>query len=302
MSSVIAPPVICIYRGEHLPTTMEFFEKIDDYLQSREPVTIDFSNCSEITAAAAVITFAKITRFQLAADYFKMKAGHQAIKIILPADREVRNFFRESGFYDAIRPGGMSKLERLLHDINNPFKTSNATEADIQAVIKHLRNRLGTLPGRLISALSEAYLNIGHHAYDHDIIEELQGRWWQYTSSIKSDGTFSVIIYDTGKGIPKSLGRKYTDEGNRYSHIENLVIEYAMIRGNSRYPKNLGRGNGFSNIKQPVDVNKEAKHLLIASGKGSVTYKNQQIIKSEMLTNHTYGGTLIEWCFDGDMK
>jgi hypothetical protein len=301
MRSAVAPQHICIYRGEYLPATMKFFHEIEDFIKAREPVLIDFSDCASISAAAAVMTFAKITRYQLIADSVGMKLGHQAIKIQLPTDKDVRNFFRITGFYDAIRAGGKNKLERLWNDTHNPFKTSNAVQPDIPALIKHLKTRLGKVPGRLMSALSEGYLNINHHAYESSLTEELYGRWWQYTTSLKPNGTFSVVLYDAGIGIPGSLENKIR-ETRWYSATDNQVIEFAMKKGNSRYPDNLGRGNGFNNIKQPVDVNKEAKHLLIASGKGSVTYKDQKIVTSEVLTNYGYGGTLIEWCFDGEMK
>ena len=301
MRSVVAPDHVCIYKNDHLSDTMKFFHEIEDFIKNREPVIIDFSGCASMTAAAAVMTFAKITRYQLMADNAAMKSGHQALKIQLPSDKAVRDFFRSTGFYDAIRPGGRSKLERLWNDIHNPFKTSNSVAPDIPTLLKHLKARLGKVPGRLMSALGEGYLNINHHAYSKELADDLYGRWWQYTTSVKSNGTFSVILYDAGMGIPASLEQKIR-ENRWYSATDNQIIEYAMTRGNTRLPDNLGRGNGFNNIKQPVDVNKQAKHLFIASGRGMVTYQDQQIVNSEVLTNYRYGGTLIEWCFDGDMK
>lgn len=302
MRMALAPENICIYRGEFLPDTMQFFHELDMYHSDYEPITVDFSKCKSISAAAAVIIFAKITRCQLTADHVGQRLGHQGIKIVLPVAKDVRSFYRESGFYDAIKPGGKNKLERLWNDIHNPFKTSNNTEADLSALLKHLKSRLGKVPDKLMSALSEAYLNIDHHAYNTDVIDDLQGRWWQYTSGIKADGTFSIVLYDMGVGIPYSIRPKYLAQGHRYSHMDNVVIEYAMVRGNTRYGVNQGRGNGFSNIKKPMDINQDAKYLLVASGKGSVKYKDQKIVSSEMVTDYSYGGTLIEWCFDGEFK
>jgi hypothetical protein len=300
MKSAVAPPNICIYRGEHLQATMSFFEEIEEAIRLRSPVMIDFSQCQSINAAAAVITFAKITRYQLIADYVGMPNGHQSLKIQLPNDKNVRAFFRSTGFHEAIRPGGKAKLKRLWDDEDNPFKISNSAEPDLPALIRHLKKRLGKVPGKLMSALSEGYLNINHHAYPRDLIEDLFGRWWQYTSSIRPNGTFSVVLYDCGIGIPLSLDGKLSRE--KKWHTDNFAIEYAMEKGNSRHADNHGRGNGFHNIKKPVDINKEAKHLFIASGKGTVIYKDQKIDKSEMYPNYSFGGTLIEWCFDGEDK
>lgn len=300
MRSAVAPQHICIYREEYLHATMEFFEQIEEAIRNREPVLVDFYGCLSINAAAAVMTFAKITRYQLIADSIAMPSGHQALKVRLPENKTVRDFFRNTGFHDAIRPGGKSKLKRLWDDVNNPFKTSNSSDPNIPALIKHLKCRLGKVPGKLMSALSEGYLNINHHAYEADLIPDLYGRWWQYTSSIKPNGTFSVVLYDSGIGIPKSLESKILRDRSWYT--DNAVIEYAMEKGNTRYGDNFGRGNGFSNIKQPVDINRQARYLFIASGKGTVTYKDQQITQSEYHPNYGFGGTLIEWCFDGEMK
>lgn len=302
MRVALAPENICIYRNELLPDTMQFFHDIDQYHRDYQAIIVDFAKCKSISAAAAVITFAKITRCQLTADHIGQALGHQGIKINLPEDKKAKNLFRQTGFYDAIKPGGINKLDRLWKDIHNPFKTSNSTENDISDLLKHLKNRLGKIPEKLMSALSEGYLNIDHHAYHQNVINDLQGRWWQYTSSVKIDGTFSVVLYDMGVGIPFSIRPKYIAQGHRYGHMDNVVIEYAMVRGHTRYDINQGRGNGFSNIKKPMDINQEAKYLLVASGKGAVKYKSQEIVSSELVTDYGYGGTLIEWCFDGELK
>ena len=300
MKLAVAPTNICVYRGEYLHATMDFFEKIEEAIRLRSPIRIDFSQCETINAAAAVMTFAKITRYQLIADFIGIAKGHQSLEIQLPQDKKVRAFFRNTGFHDAIRPGGKAKLKRLWDDEGNPFKTSNSAEPDLQALIKHLKNRLGNVPDKLMSALTEGYLNINHHAYDRDLIDDLFGRWWQYTSSVRPNGTFSVVLYDSGIGIPRSLEHKLAREVVWYT--DNQVIEYAMQKGSTRYGDHHGRGNGFHNIKKPVDINKQARHLFIASGRGTVTYKDQRIDQSEMHQNYGFGGTLIEWCFDGELK
>ncbi|EED42719.1 hypothetical protein EBI_27065 [Enterocytozoon bieneusi H348] len=63
-----------------------------------------------------------------------------------------------------------------------------------------------------------------------------------------------------GVGISETIGRKYVQEGGSALHQDNRIIEYAMIRGKTRYANDQGRGNGFTNIKKPVDINQKAKH------------------------------------------
>jgi hypothetical protein len=295
---VKSPDHICLYRTEYANETMEFLTKIDSFHYERKEFCIDFSNCLSISAAAAVVTFAKITRCQLMADSTYDNVSHQSIKIILPLEKVAKRLFVSSGFFDAIRPGGIKKIERLWEDVNNPFKTSNCTDNEIASVIKQLRSRLGSVPDRLVSALSEGYLNIRHHAYAPGTSSDIDGRWWQYVAFNNLKNTLSVVLYDMGVGISETIGRKYVQEGGSALHQDNRIIEYAMIRGKTRYANDQGRGNGFTNIKKPVDINQKAKHLLVCSGKGIVKYSNQEIISSDTLANNSFGGTLIEWCFE----
>lgn len=302
MRVVRSPDHICLYRTEYANETMDFLTKIDSFHYERSEFCIDFSRCLSISAAAAVVTFAKITRCQLMADSSYQKVTHQSIRIILPADKSVKKLFVSSGFFDAIKPGGIKKIDRLWEEINNPFKTSNCTDNEIASVIKQLRARLGSVPDRLVSALSEGYLNIRHHAYAPETSDDIDGRWWQYVASNSTKNTLSVVLYDMGLGIAGTIGKKYIEEGGSIHHHDNRIIEYAMIRGKTRYANDQGRGNGFTNIKKPVDINNKAKHLLICSGKGMVKYSNQEIISSDTLANNSFGGTLIEWCFErGDL-
>ncbi|MDC6663185.1 hypothetical protein N4Q66_27065, partial [Leclercia adecarboxylata] len=68
--------------------------------------------------------------------------------------------------------------------------------------------------------------------------------------------------------------------------------------GKTRHSNDEGRGNGFTNIKQPMDMNASAKHLLVCSGRGIVKYKNQKIASSDCMSNSNFGGTLVEWNFE----
>lgn len=299
MRVVKSPDHICLYRAEHANETMDFLTKIDNFHYERKEFCIDFSSCLSVSAAAAVMTFAKITRCQIMADSGYANVSHQSIKILFPKDKSAKKLFVSSGFFDAIKPGGIKKLDKIWSDIKNPFKSSNCTENEIASVIKQLKYRLGDVPERLVSALSEGYLNIRHHAYENETFGEISGRWWQYVASNKIKNTITVVLYDMGVGVPRTIRNKFLSDGGSPNHADNKIIEYAMIRGKTRLGSDQGRGNGFTNIKKPVDINEKAKHLLVCSGKGVVKYSNQEIISSDSIANNSFGGTLIEWCFDG---
>jgi len=277
---------------------MNFLTEIDSFHIKPRPVVIDFSNCRNISAAAAVMTFAKITRCQILADSHYEGVSHQSIRIILPEDKIAKKLFTSSGMFNAIKPGGMKKLEKLWDDMANPFKTSNDSRGELTNIIKHLRKTLGKVPGRLVAALGEAGLNIRHHAYRDDTHTDIDGRWWLYILHSPQRKTVSVVIYDAGVGIPYSIRDKYFSEGGAPHTPDNKFIEYAMTQGKTRHSNDEGRGNGFTNIKQPMDMNASAKHLLVCSGRGIVKYKNQKIASSDCMSNSNFGGTLVEWNFE----
>lgn len=295
---ILSPEQICLYRAEYSASTMDFLTEIDGFNIIPEPVVIDFSGCKYISAAAAVMTFAKITRCQILADTHHDGVTHQSIQIILPADKVAKKLFTVSGMFNAIKPGGLKKLDKLWSDMENPFKTSNDPNGEMSNVIRHLKKTLGKVPSRLVAALGEAVLNIRHHAYQEFTQQDIDGRWWQYILHNPQRKTVSVVIYDMGIGIAESIKRKYYSEGGSRIAQDNALIEYAMTQGKTRHDNDEGRGNGFTNIKQPMDMNASAKYLLVCSGRGIVKYKDQAIISSDCIVNNVFGGTLIEWNFE----
>lgn len=294
----MAPVHICLYRADYSLRTLEFFRQIDIFHEGYDRCVIDFSQTLSMTAAAAVMAFARITRCQIAADVIGGGVTHQSIKIKYPLEKAVKRLFVSSGFFEAIKPGGLSKLKNLWEDRDNPFKTSNCPDNELSTVIKQLNYRLGSVPERLVSALSEGYLNIRHHAYSTGVHEAIAGRWWQYIVYNKSRGAITLVLYDVGSGVPSTIRNKYHTELGRPQDSDNKIIEYAMIKGKTRHPNDLGRGNGFTNIKKPMDISDKAKHLMVCSGQGVVKYSNQKIISSELISKYNFNGTLIEWCFE----
>lgn len=290
-----APDVLCLYREKYHDETLAFFDELDRSVFSDGLyVELDLSNLQNITAAAALVLFAKITRCQSCLPVGAFLFPDQVVTLILPKDKDVRGKFVDSGLWAAIKPGGQKKLERLWMDWGNPYKTGNDPSKQIEGVIGNLRQSFGVLPNRIIGAIQESYLNIAHHAYEGfkeqgGLHEFMVGRWWQYANYHPKTGKLAIIIYDMGNGIPSTI-----------RSIQNGVsdcscIQYAMKPGVTRF--NIqGRGKGFSDIKRPIDVNASAEYLLVYSGRGEVAYRSgQQSI--EKAYSNSIGGTLLEWAF-----
>ena len=295
---VKAPDVLCLYRLEFHDETLAFLDEIDTLVFNRLVyVEVDFSDVISITAAAALVLFAKITRCQSCLPIGVFRFPDRIISIVPPKSKEVKAKFVQTGLWSAIKPGGQKKLERLWSDWGNPYKTGNDPSSQFEDVIGHLRQGFGVLPKRIVGAIQESYLNIAHHAYelfkqDPGFNEFMLGRWWQYASINKSTGKMAIIIYDMGAGIPETI------RSIQLGVSDCSSIQHAMKPGVTRF--NLqGRGKGFSDIKRPIDSNASAEYLLVYSGKGEVVYKSGQIMNEYAHTN-SIGGTLLEWAFTGE--
>ncbi|WP_022963819.1 hypothetical protein [Halopseudomonas pelagia] len=292
-----APPSVCIYHKNEYKYTASFFDQIDVEVFGRfNYVELDFSETSFISAAAALMVFAKVTRCQCWASHKTFSSPEQIITTILPKDKATRDIIVKNGLWAAIKPGGQRKLDELWKDVRNPYKTGSDPANEITDIIKILQVQCNPLPRHIVSAMQEAYLNIAHHAYEkfknveNPLHEFMIGRWWQYASKNEKEKKITIIIYDTGSGIHDTIGAE-----NFFSRRNSDEVERAMSPGVTRLSIQ-GRGMGFENIKKPVKLNEFPAYLVVYSGKGQVVYKRGEIIdKSE----HSYkiGGTLIEWVF-----
>lgn len=292
-----SPEHLCLYREEYHDKTLAFFDEFDTRVfNNLMYVELDFSHLKSLTASAALVLFAKITRCQscLPAGYFSFP--DKIISMKLPDDKKIKGMFSSTGLWAAIKPGGQKKLDKLWSDWGNSYKTGNDPSRQFEEVISSLHSRVGVLPKRIVAALQESYLNIAHHAYeafkkDPLFNDFMVGRWWQYAHLHPETGRLIIIIYDMGSGIPNTIRSIQGGVSDCSS------IQYAMREGITRFNVQ-GRGKGFEDIKRPIDSNASAEYLLVCSGVGEVGYKGGQIVK-EHSHGYSMGGTLLEWAFSG---
>lgn len=295
--SIVAPQRISLYTPEDYTETMNFFNEFDKQVMVKTNyVELDFSNTDYITAAAALVLFAKVTRCQCCIPVGYFAYANDVISVKLPDDKVARSKFLDTGLWAAIKPGGMKKLNKLWGDWSNPFKTGNNPASELQDIIKQLRKQFDELPLKIVSALQESYLNIAHHAYEGFITDDqpmhpfMAGRWWQYARRNDVTKKMHIVIYDMGSGIPTSI-----NDGHNQMITDCDSIKNAMVSGVTRL-KIQGRGMGFNNIKRPIDINASAEYLVVYSARGQVVYKAGAVVAEINHSSHV-GGTLIEWVF-----
>lgn len=284
---IIAPPdKLCIYDPSHRIPTLNFldlFTKIA--IREKQNIEVDLSNLSDITASAALLLFAETTATQLITN------NADSIRFKLPKDKGLKKQFRDTSLFSALKPGLERKLDNLWKT-NSNFQSGTNPEKCIEPTIRLLENTSREkVPKKLNTAISEAMLNVTHHAYRafRNTPSAIDNRWWQYC--FIKDGRLAFLIYDRGSGIAQ--GVRYAKNTPAVDDCD--LIAAAMSKGFSRF--NIqGRGQGSEDMKKPAQYHKE-DYLAIMSNKGRYLFSSKE--KEPLVQNLAYSfrGTLAEWSF-----
>lgn len=294
MAQITAPDIMCVYRDGLRGITTKFFEKIDAlYLNGTKVIQLDLSKVVHISAAASVIFFAKVNRIQLRSNnlhIFKFKwpnrknnpDGYGSIiktglsKALLAGDASRLNEL--SGYYQsAVEP-----YDQVIKTVSSLYQQAPLTSEQLEL---------------LISAVSEATLNVSHHAYEEkaygqQVLEMGGKRWWQCSWYDAKDNILVFIIYDMGIG----LGRSFQRGDVTFSQMNELnCVLTALTVGQSRF-RNMGRGNGSEDIKRPIGSGcAQSESLLIFTGNAKYSYTSvKETVECEPVDSF-FQGTLIEW-------
>lgn len=299
---LVAPVNFCVYRREYRKDTSKYLSAINRiaYMQKGN-VVIDLSKVEYLSAAAALLLFAIVNRAQLCA--FQQKR-RQTIQPIFPKKKdnpEGHRYIVSSGLSKALVSGTFDKLEGLTKEINLFQSSTNAHEHSSFTSVFLARQAKFTQEQHflLTSAISEAMLNVSHHAYNSPGFSkdvELMGgdRWWQCAWFNPGKDKVVFILCDLGMGITRSITRSYTLPNESPEEIS--AVMGAMTQGVTCTGDN-GRGNGSEDIKRPIgegcDLEKET--LLILTGHTQYYYTSTKPDPICTYVDDELQGTLIEW-------
>ena len=270
------PDNLCVHDHQARDNCIYLLETIRVKSFSENGIHIDLSQLEKMSAAGAVALFAYITSIQISkhANYFTFE---------LPSNRAMRQKFRNSGLWYALKGGGARKLDKLWSS-NNRFKSGYNPDVHLDRTLELLKKQVD-IPHRLQEAINEAVLNIVQHAYK--ATPGSKTRWWQYAFVNKSKTNFIYVICDRGQTIPRSFKNLKLEDPD--------AIIHAMTKGVSSTGK-AWRGKGSRNLQKPVQKEDNDK-LIVLSRNGLYKYVSEsQPIETSMLAYPFYG-TLVAWSF-----
>lgn len=292
-----APSNLCIYTKDAISETTAFLKEIGDTIFLKEQyVELDFTETVRMTAAAALILFARVTICQAQGRSGGFQYPDHIVRLKSAYEMPLYPSFVASGLWLAFTPGAIAKVDGNW--VNTPpLKTGQKAETQTLNALKWIVETIGFQPDKMHRAVQEAFLNIKHHSYSSnpDLPDFFNGRWWQYSYvETKANGhrVLNFLVYDVGSGIPFNVrNSSLVVDASFISDAE--CIEIAMKKGFSTTGIK-GRGKGSEDLKKPTMVTEDRDQLCIWSGHGFVMFQNGTKIESKNISQ-TISGTLIEW-------
>lgn len=294
---IVVDKSLCLYRNSDFSQTMHVLRTINDaaYRFGRS-LEIDLSNTPYVSAAASLLLFAIVNRAQLC-----LRDG-QNIRVTLPTRKGNPDGYRwivSTGLAKALYASTFEKLEELTS--SGRFYQSSVDPYSHHATTAQMLSIRSTSAfsdeqyALLESGISEAMLNVSHHAYDAPMFNELTKklggkRWWQCAWFDQERNRVTFIICDLGMGIPKSF---YGDDLQPF--LQGIKLSEAWTLGATRTGVS-GRGNGSEDIKSPVGVGcTDSETLLILSGHGKYLKSSRDNKVTCDYTEDEVPGTLVQW-------
>mgnify|MGYP001083307835 FL=1 len=291
-----SPDILCVYDETASYQTYQFVKYIEKVIFEYETnLKISFKKLKTMTAAASLLVFARITKCQLSI------SQPNSLEVELPEDKDVRRLFTESGLWNGIKSGGVSKVRRLIEN-NNQYMTGSNHDLEhfgkvISATLINLVQNNVKFNARsthlFTRGIQEAILNVDYHAYNKtslaNRIETIgDSRWWQCSWYDGDNSQLVFIIYDDGVGIATTLKDQFEDKK------DSEIIEEAMKVGTTR-TRNPERGKGSNDILKATCTFPNS-HLLVMSGSGDYKHDAEGVTTREL--PFTLEGTLIQWVLD----
>lgn len=270
-------------------------------LRDKKSVYLVFDNVKSIKPAALLLLLAELHRCRLISGDKKVTGNY-------PANPKVERMLHATGFFKLL--GIKSRISKKPKSYPMEYVEFVSHTHEVKGTVRGFREALlGTTitmspkaKGRFYRALTEAMLNVSHHAYPKDKSRQnsSRGRWWLAGHVNRRTKELIVMFCDLGVGIPHTLPKIYPMELIRAALAilpgiplnDAQMIKAGMEIGRTR-TREQNRGRGLNDLRSLVDQ-AGAGDLNIFSRRGHYIYSagDGDAVKNY---NVSIGGTLITW-------
>ncbi len=269
---------------------------------------LHFELVEQVDPAAALVLVAEIFRIR------KLRSN-RAVTGTYPRSRAIYDLLSELGFFGLLniierygqpKPSADPGKPVFLRFVSNNEVVSEGVDLFVTMIESTLIPLNEVARMKLVAAIIEAMANTLDHAHPSVIAGESMGkRWWMTAKINVHRREVTIILFDQGVGIPKTITptvyerlRTSVRELLQFQVLtanptdgELIMAATELYRTGTDQP---GRGKGFRNMKQFVDICTDGE-LRVLSNRGRYAY----IAGTETCGNESLSisGTLIEWRF-----
>ena len=306
---IVLPKVFSLHDNHE--ETVNVLERIrNQTLRRNGTVMLHFSAVETIDAAATLALVAEIYRV-------RSLRSVQSVTGTYPRLRRIYDLLKSMGFYRILNIAERDDVPEPEVDPSKPvflpFITGNKVSAEmVDGFVDVIENNLFSMNevarGRLVAAIIEAMTNTLDHAHPPDsrvLNQTMTNRWWMSSWVNIIENEITVLLFDQGVGIPNTL------DPTIYERIRTALVGVVTLRSLSAQPTDgemilaatefhrtgtgqSGRGKGFRNMKQFVDVCADGE-LRVLSNRGRYRYLSGTEDHAD--ESSSIGGTVIEWRF-----
>lgn len=270
-------------------------------LRDKKQLCLRFTNVKYIKPSALLIIAAEIHRC-------RRILGNKKIIGIYPPNKNIERILEDFGFFKllGVVPRKRTKTKtypmEYIDFVSHTHEVKGTVRAFRESLLGKSIQMSAPAKGRFYRGITEAMLNVRHHAYPLNASKTNpeRGRWWLSGHVNKKSGDLIIMFCDLGVGIPATLPKMYPIEIIRQilsvlpgiNPDDGDMIKAAMVLGRTRTLE-TNRGRGLNDLRSFIDQ-AQAGELEIFSRKGYYKYSSDG---SESTENNSVsiGGTLITW-------
>lgn len=290
------------------PETLSFLNQVRLAANNKKKYFgVDFTKIRSITPSCALVFTSEIHRSSL------VRGGKNRLRVIdfNKWDSDIKYLLRDMGMFDLLRISNLPKNFMKEPKVSNKrffkFVSDKTINGEKSVVFRDVvADAISAIPNkkRLQEAISEAMDNALFHGYPDDFVALSpfkQKRWWLSASFDSHNKILSLMFFDQGIGIPKSLPRVHPGLFGKIISLfddDDKKIEAATRAGRTSTNK-VYRGKGLPQIINYVKNYEKSGEVKITSGKGVYKMiKKNESKQAEIklyLNQFDINGTLIEW-------
>ena len=286
---------------------MQFLRFFRAVVESRlNNIWVEFDEIKFIEPTSAMLLASEVHRWKLI-----RKLQYRAKKTGRWHD-DIKRMLCDIGTFDLV-PVRNSPIVLPIDAPEQFIKIRSGTNVDLERAIKEIGNQVSQIETFIDSdpsiygAVQEAITNVIHWAYvdsGAEVNEVIRQRWWFLASYNRDIRRFSLLVYDHGRGIPKTIRKKFVEEFRTEAlGILSLFLPVGQwndsysIEAAFKYPRSasghLYRGKGLVEMRNLLDRFTRGR-LQVMSGQGVYTIHCDGRIESA-LKKYDIGGTLVAW-------